>query len=349
MAEILGLGLSHFPMLAMPDQFMAMLHKMMIRNPELDPDLQDPANWPEAAKTEWGDDEGTTGAAGHRAELVGWMARMRAALDAFNPDLIVMWGDDQYENFQEDVVPPYCINIYETYRISIPRNNVWGETDSDAYDLPGNVAAGKYLVSRLIEEGFDAAYSYKPLHHPLGHAFTNAIHYLNYDRRGFGYPILPISVNCYGRQVISQRGGLPNFEKQMRPEDLDPPAPTPRRLFDLGAATARIMAESPYRVALVASSSWSHAFLNPGSQYFSPDIDADRLLYDALREGRYDVWRSYPAADIEASGQQEVLNWMCLAGALQELGRVAETTGFVRTEIFNSSKVFLISPAAAVA
>jgi hypothetical protein len=62
-----------------------------------------------------------------------------------------------------------------------------------------------------------------------------------------------------------------------------------------------------------------------------------------LREGRYDVWRDYPAKEVEPRGQQEVLNWMCLAGALQALGRVPETTGFVKTHIFNSSKVFLIS------
>jgi hypothetical protein len=136
---------------------------------------------------------------------------------------------------------------------------------------------------------------------------------------------------------------LPNFDNPLAPEDLDPPAPTPQRLFDLGAATARIMASSPYRVALLASSSWSHAFLNPKDKFLVPDTDSDRMLYDALREGRYDIWRNYPAREVEWRGQQEILNWMCLAGALQELGRVPDLTGFVETYIFNSSKVFLIS------
>jgi hypothetical protein len=343
MADILALGLSHYPMLANPDERMSMLHKLMLKNPDLDESLRDVKNWPPEMQAEWGDDEGTAAAARHRAALVGWLKQVRAALDEFNPDFVLIWGDDQYENFKEDVVPPYCVNIYEKYKITVPTNNVWGETEKDEYELPGNVQAGKMLVSRLIEEGFDAAYSYKPLHHPLGHAFTNAIHYLNYDRKGFHYPILPVSVNCYGTKVLSQRGGLPDFSRKMRPEDFDPPAPTPRRLFDMGAATARILAESPYRVALIASSSWSHAFLNENDKFFKPDIDADLLLYNALREGRYDVWRDYPAKEVEPRGQQEVLNWMCLAGALQALGRVPETTGFVKTHIFNSSKVFLIS------
>jgi len=212
--------------------------------------------------------------------------------------------------------------------------------------LPGNVAAAKQLASSLISEGFDTAYSYKPLHHPLGHAFTNAIFYLDYDRTGFPYPIIPFSINCYGRKVLSQRGGLPTFDRELKADDLDPPAPTPRRLFDLGSAVARIMSASPWRVALLASSGWSHAFLTEKTNYLYPDTPSDRLLYDALRTGDYGFWRDYPAAAIEDCGQQEALNWMCLAGALQALERKPTETEFIDTWIFNSSKCFLIAPPA---
>ncbi len=34
-------------------------------------------------------------------------------LDEFAPDLVVIWGDDQYENFREDVIPPFCLLAYE--------------------------------------------------------------------------------------------------------------------------------------------------------------------------------------------------------------------------------------------
>ncbi len=76
-------------------------------------------------------------------------------------------------------------------------------------------------------------------------------------------------INCYGRRVLAQRGGLPVFDRTISDADLDPPAPTPKRLFDLGAATARILARSPYRVALLASSGWSHAFLTAKNHYLS--------------------------------------------------------------------------------
>ena len=271
------------------------------------------------------------------------MDKTRAALDAFKPDFVLIWGDDQYENFKEDIVPPYCISAYESFKFASPPGNVWGETDK-TYELAGHRAAAKMLATRLIEEGFDTAYAYKPLHHPLGHAFTNAIMYLDYHRKGFDYPIVPFAINCYGRRVLAQRGGLPVFDRVIDDADLDPPAPTPRRLFDMGAATARVLAESPYRVALLASSGWSHAFLTAKNNFLWPDTPSDRRMYEALRHCDWPTWRGYSGAAVEDSGQQEILNWVCLAGAMSELKRKPRETGFVDTWIFNSSKVFLIAP-----
>ena len=64
------------------------------------------------------------------------------------------------------------------------------------------------------------------------------------------------------------------------------------------------------------------------------------MIYDALRAGDYATWRMTPLAAIEESGQQEMLNWMCLAGAMAELGRKPTGTELVETYIFNSSKCF---------
>jgi hypothetical protein len=346
MAEILALGISHYPPLWGPDERMAWILKRMLQNPKLPEALRTPDGWPAAMRAEWGNDEGRSSAARHRATLVEWLTKTRAALDAFKPDFVLMWGDDQYENFKEDVVPPYCIAAYDRVKCAVPPGNVWGETDK-TYDLPGHPKAAKMLATRLIEEGFDTAYAYKPLHHSLGHAFSNAILYLDYERKGFGYPIIPFSINCYGRRVLAQRGGLPVFDREIADEDLDPPAPTPARLFDLGAATARILRDSPYRVALLASSGWSHAFLTAKNNYLWPDTPSDRRMYEALKGCDWPVWRALTGAAVEDSGQQEILNWSCLAGAMSELERKPQATGFVDTWIFNSSKAFLIAPPAA--
>jgi hypothetical protein len=344
MAEILALGISHYPPLAGPDERMAYILKRMLQNPRLPASLRDPAGWPQAMRAEWGDDDGVSAAARHRADLVAALMKTRAALDAFKPDFLVIWGDDQYENFREDVVPPYCVAAYDSFKITVPPGNVWGEPAGERFETPGHPRAARRLATGLIEAGFDAAYAYKPLHHSLGHAFANAVLYLDYQRVGFPHPIVPVAINCYGRKVISQRGGFPDFERTLADDDLDPPAPTPRRLFDLGAATARILAASPWRVALLASSGWSHAFLTEKNHFLWPDTPADRRMYEALRAGDYETWRNHAAAAVEDSGQQELLNWMCLAGALSELGRKPAWTEFIDTWIFNSSKAFLVAP-----
>ena len=77
------------------------------------------------------------------------------------------------------------------------------------------------LASGLITEGFDVCYSYRPLHlQGVGHAFLNSIAYLDYHRKGFDHPLVCFSVNCYGRRVISFRGGSAKFGQTPPPDCL---------------------------------------------------------------------------------------------------------------------------------
>jgi hypothetical protein len=84
--------------------------------------------------------------------------------------------------------------------------------------------------------------------------------------------------------------GVNNLADMPQEDDLDPPGPTPWRCFDLGRALARILTPSPWRVALVASASWSHSFLAGGTSYFHPHVEADRLYFDAMIAGDYEFW-----------------------------------------------------------
>ena len=65
-------------------------------------------------------------------------------------------------------------------------------------------------------------------------------------------------------------------------------------------------------------------------------------MFQALLDRDYDVWRNYPLEAIERSGQQEMLNWFCLLGAMVELGRDVEWAELVETYIFNSDKAFVL-------
>jgi hypothetical protein len=346
MGEILGLGMTHVPLLAGRDEDMARILRRMLSDPALPARERDPQHWPAPMRAEWGADEGLGAAQRHREALVAGCRNVRAALDEFAPDLIVIWGDDQYENFREDIIPPFCVLAYDAIEhtpwANTPWKNAWDEPKETSFVYKGHRQAGKALVSGLLQEGFDISYAYQPLHHPLGHAFMNTLLFLDYDRHGLPYPVIPFQVNCYGRRVIAQHGTSRGLAQAPTDDQLDPPSPPPWRCFDLGRAVARVAARTPWRVALIASSSWSHAFLTFKHHLLYPDVPADHALFEAMRTGDYARWRETPLADIEASGQQEMLNWMCLIGAMAELGRTPRHAEFVESWIFNSNKVFTI-------
>jgi hypothetical protein len=77
-----------------------------------------------------------------------------------------------------------------------------------------------------------------------------------------------------------------------------------------------------------------------------PDLEADRALLEHLRAGNYRAWRDTPLAHMEAAGQQEVLNWMCLAGAMSQLNYTANILDWVETWAFNAPKCLAVFKAA---
>jgi Catalytic LigB subunit of aromatic ring-opening dioxygenase len=346
MGEILGLGVTHYPGLAGRDEDMGGILKRILQDPGAPDHYRRPESWPEAMRQEYGVDEGLSAARRHREALVAQFRKARRLLERFAPDFVLIFGDDQYENFKEDLIPPFCVLAYDSFAPKpwerFRGSNVWGEPKDKTFVFKGHRPGAKFLTSGLLQEGFDVAYAYAPLHHELGHAFLNALLFLDYDRHGFEHAVVPLQVNCYGRRVVAQHGGVPDLANLPTEVALDPPSPAPGRCFALGAACARVLARTPWKVVLIASSSWSHAFLTAKHHYLYPDIEADRALYEALRVGDYDTWRQMSLDAIEESGQQEVLNWMCLAGAMAELGRRPTETELIQTYLFNSSKCFAV-------
>lgn len=351
MAHFLGLGITHYPLLAGTDEHMAGLLRWTLKDPDIPDAAKDPATWPATMREEWGDDDGAAAAAGHRKLLVENLARCREALDEFHPDVVVVWGDDQYENFREEVIPPFCILAYgevdaEPFELMRKRGspNAWGLPEDTRITLHGDSVNARRLADQLLERGFDMAYSYeKRKDSPFPHAILNTQLFLDYPDAGtkFPYPLIPITVNCYGQHAIARRGGLARFA-EIDDEKLDPVGPSPARCFALGRAVAQAFADTDLRVALVASSSWSHAFLTDKTWHITPDTDADLRLYELFERGDYEQFAAISTAEIVGSGQHEMLNWFCLAGAVDELGLDLTWSEFVATDVFNSNKCFAV-------
>lgn len=351
MAHFLGLGLTHYPLLAGTDDHMASLLRWTLKDPDIPESAKDPANWPASMREEWGNDEGRSSAAHHRKLLVENLAHCREALDEFNPDVVVVWGDDQYENFREEVIPPFCVLAYgdveaEPFETMNKRGspNAWGMPDDTTITLHGDPENSRKLADRLLERGFDIAYSYeKRKDAPFPHAILNTQLFLDYPHAGadFPYRLIPITVNCYGQHAIARQGGLARFA-DIEKERLDPVGPSPARCFALGRAVAQSFADTDLKVALVASSSWSHAFLTDKTWHITPDTEADLRLYELFKNGDYEQWSSVSTADVVDSGQHEMLNWFCMTGAVAELGLKLEWSDFVTTDVFNSNKCFAV-------
>ena len=320
MAEILGVGCTHRPLMLRPNEDWTFMMRAALDDPAMPEEMKNPANWPAPLREELGNDWGASSAARGREVYRAHFAEARRAIDEFKPDLIVMWGDDQYENFKEDIVPPFAVLAYDDQDIQPWAHrrspwNPWNEPKDKTLRVRGHREAGKYLASGLIEAGIDVGYAYKPLHHPMGHAFENTVLLLDDERRGFDYPLVQFAVNCYGRRVNAARGLRLPLAMSDEIRNLDPPsartriaacrsAPPPRGSWRTARGGSRcgvvvVVAFVPDREELAAVARCRRP---------------TAALYDALETGDYATWHAYTTDQIEDSGQHEVLNWFCLLG-----------------------------------
>ena len=348
MAEILGLGMTHTPAMLHVDEDVVGTLRRLLAGSRIPERLKDPRNWPAPMRAEWGDDQGVSNGRDHRERCFAASRVIRQRLDAFKPDAVLIFGDDQYENFTEDCLPPFCVYITDPMesRPFAPgggafTRNVWNEGPDTVFRHAGHKAIGRELVNGLNEEGFPIPYAYRLKYaRGLAHAFINTLLYLDVDRKGFPYPVVPFHVNCYGSEVVRMQGAT-NLSDDLVGEQ-DPPSPSPMACFDIGRAVGRVLARSSWRVALIASSSWSHAFLTPKNDCLYPDIVSDRARFAELRDNRFSAWRNLSLATIEAAGQQEFLNWVTVAGAMAELGKKVEIVDWVESYVVNSNKCFAV-------
>jgi len=96
MGEIIGLGCTHYPGLTVTDERLPAGFHRLLTAPVVPADYKDRAHWPVELIAELGNDEGHSAAQRYSARMADDFRAIRAALDAFNPDLVLIWGDDQY-------------------------------------------------------------------------------------------------------------------------------------------------------------------------------------------------------------------------------------------------------------
>lgn len=215
------------------------------------------------------------------------------ALHKANADVVVVFGDDQQEQFHDDNMPMFA--IYHGQSLPVVRHNNlrpaawkdaeergWAET-APAYETDHELAA--YLVRALTEAEFDIARCNKlRAEIGVGHAFS-----FLYRRvlPGGKVPMVPIMVNTY----------------------YPPNQPTPKRCYAFGQAVRRAIEswDSNKRVAIMASGGLSHVVI---------DEEIDAMVIDALKNKKPEVLFQLSRQRLRG-GTSEILNWVALAGAME--------------------------------
>jgi hypothetical protein len=144
MGEIIGMGLSHYPGPMVPVEHWPTMLQRWVEIGRVDAELFAARDqWPEDMRREWGADDGQAAAREHRDRLLAGYKRLREELDAFCPDVVLIWGDDQFENYKRDCVPAFAVGIFDEVKTRpFEGHSVVFKTEENAWGLRCRLFAG---------------------------------------------------------------------------------------------------------------------------------------------------------------------------------------------------------------
>ena len=217
------------------------------------------------------------------------------ALQRANVDVVVVFGDDQHEQFQDDNMPTFAIYHGKSLPVvtHTGRNPAtwkqaeergWAETEPE-YEAGQSLA--EHLVRSLVNDEFDIARCNQLRKEiGVGHAFS-----FLYRRilPGGKLPMVPVMVNTY----------------------YPPNQPTPKRCYAFGQSVRRGIESwnSDKRVAVMASGGLSHVVI---------DEEIDQMTIAGLRNKDPQILWRLPRERLRG-GTSEILNWVALAGVVDSM------------------------------
>jgi hypothetical protein len=219
---------------------------------------------------------------------------LRKQLESFNPDVLLVVGDDQAEVFTEANMPTYCLFTCAEIHGSINIGLIGEPEEENHISLRCASGLAHHLLDELKRDGFDVSEckELKPLGKPkrgIGHAFTRPV--VKVTPR-LNVPIIPFHVNAYF-----------------------PPMPSAQTCYELGRSIARALKDRPERVALMASGGLSHDPRGPRAGWI--DTALDHWVLEQLRTGNGEALCHLFEFDSDTlrSGTGEIRSWIVVAGA----------------------------------
>ena len=170
--------------------------------------------------------------------------RMRVALEASQPDALVIIGAEHFANFFMDNMPAICMGMADFYEGPIEDEGWLG---IPSRRVLGNSALSERLL-RLVMEDIDLAYAQE---WKLDHGIMVPLHFL---LPGDNFPLIPVNINCQG-----------------------PPLIPLHRCYEFGRALRRACDGVPERIAIVGTGGLSHWPATPDSGTINEAWDREFL------------------------------------------------------------------------
>ena len=221
------------------------------------------------------------------------------------PDITIIFGNDQGEMFLDDVRPAFSIMGGENFE-NMPRSSKQIKRlppdihiadaghlpDKKTEVFPGHPLLARYLVESAIKHNFDITYSHRQYRADPAHTHTSGMPHAY----GFVYkqifrnnptPHVPIDINTF----------------------FPPNQPAASRCYALGRMIGKAVRswDNDARVAVIAAGGLSHPVV---------DEDFDRDIIAAMESGDLRYLLSYHEGYYQ-SGSSEIKSWIAMIGALR--------------------------------
>ncbi len=211
-----------------------------------------------------------------------------------NPDVLVVIGDDQNENYTAQNVPQLAIYLGK-------EATLFDRLFKTERTYPCDTEVARAILDHAVENGFDLSFSENfPDNRLISHAHVEPL--MRVLLPAANIPIVPIYVNA-----------------------IHPPGPTPARCYAFGQILGDIIRNHlpDKRIALYASGGLSHFTAGyPWRAYRGPfgygDIseDFDRQVLKWLAEGAGHQLADLTSTQLLDHGEIELRSWIVLAGAV---------------------------------
>jgi hypothetical protein len=287
---VIGIGTSHSPQLSVRAKDWSLLLKKDETDPRLD--------YQALLKKAKPDIQSELGKEKFRERDEACQAGIKVLGDTLkkaNPDVIVVLGDDQQEQFHDDNMPTFAIYHGKSLPVvkdSGLRPSGWKDAERRGWtETAGEYETGhdlaNHLIRSLVDDEFDIARCNKLRPEiGVGHAFS-----FLYRRilPGGKLPMVPVMVNTY----------------------YPPNQPTPKRCYAFGQAVRKAIEswDAEKRVAIMASGGLSHVVI---------DEEIDQMTIDGLKNKKPEILWRLPRERLWG-GTSEILNWVALAGAVESM------------------------------